>query len=429
MKKFVLVALALLLALPAVSYAGSMTSRWDVTFGGYVKFDMAYSDQYQTADGYVVNRKGGTSDVANDKYGNTSMAAGETRMNFAIKGPDAAGAKTGAFIEGDFRGVSSGNNYGAFQLRHAFMTMTWPTAKLVIGQTWQPWGMPYSVNALGICDDSAFMKGLRQPEVYVTTKLSKEFSFTIGLASPANSLGGTAGANNDDRQRYDTSRDGFPHVMGEIAFGTDKCGKIGPNGLKMGVGGFLGQVKRIKNAAAANLDDDKKSTWATAFRAFIPIIPEKKMNKAGAFAISGNAFLGQGPRTGTSTYGYLAPGISMDFYQDNLQNIYAPGYAGFFALATYYFTNKFYANASYGYLKFNWSDAFKSDPANCNNLNGYNQLLVNLMYDLNPAIRFGVQWSNFNVTYAGAVNASAGVHINERVGTLNVYRFGAYYFF
>jgi hypothetical protein len=44
------------------------------------------------------------------------MSGAETRFNFLIKGPDLWGAKTSAFIEGDFRGTSTGNQYGGFQL-------------------------------------------------------------------------------------------------------------------------------------------------------------------------------------------------------------------------------------------------------------------------------------------------------------------------
>ena len=45
MKKIVVVMLALFLAIPAISYAGSATSRWDLTIGGVVKFDVGWTDQ------------------------------------------------------------------------------------------------------------------------------------------------------------------------------------------------------------------------------------------------------------------------------------------------------------------------------------------------------------------------------------------------
>ena len=44
MKKIVVVMLALTLAIPAVSFAGSATSRWDLTIGGDIKTDFAYSN-------------------------------------------------------------------------------------------------------------------------------------------------------------------------------------------------------------------------------------------------------------------------------------------------------------------------------------------------------------------------------------------------
>ena len=49
MKKFIVIALALFLAIPAISFAGSATSRWDVTIGGYIKADFGYATQGQGA--------------------------------------------------------------------------------------------------------------------------------------------------------------------------------------------------------------------------------------------------------------------------------------------------------------------------------------------------------------------------------------------
>ena len=45
MKKTLVIMLALFLAIPAISYAGSATSRWDMTIGGNIKFDMGWADQ------------------------------------------------------------------------------------------------------------------------------------------------------------------------------------------------------------------------------------------------------------------------------------------------------------------------------------------------------------------------------------------------
>jgi hypothetical protein len=45
MKKLVIVAIAVLLALPAVSFAGAATSRWDLAINGYVGVFAQFADQ------------------------------------------------------------------------------------------------------------------------------------------------------------------------------------------------------------------------------------------------------------------------------------------------------------------------------------------------------------------------------------------------
>ena len=51
MKKVLIVVVALLLALPAASFAGSATSRWDLTIGGFVKVDAGYTSQADGSSG------------------------------------------------------------------------------------------------------------------------------------------------------------------------------------------------------------------------------------------------------------------------------------------------------------------------------------------------------------------------------------------
>ncbi len=50
MKKVVILFVAVMLALPAMSFAGSATSRWDLTIGGMVKLDYFYADQSSNQD-------------------------------------------------------------------------------------------------------------------------------------------------------------------------------------------------------------------------------------------------------------------------------------------------------------------------------------------------------------------------------------------
>ena len=133
----------------------------------------------------------GSYDNQADEYGNFFSAAGETRLNFLIKGPDGWGAKTLGFIEGEFRGTTGGSNYGTFALRHAYMRMQWANDALTIGHTWQKWGYipTYSNILLGVNMLTAFQRGGRQPQIMWDHKFTKNFNMSFGIISPTNSLG------------------------------------------------------------------------------------------------------------------------------------------------------------------------------------------------------------------------------------------------
>jgi hypothetical protein len=57
MKKLIALGVALMLAIPAMSYAGSATSRWDLTIGGMVQVDVSYADQSANQDLRIAERE------------------------------------------------------------------------------------------------------------------------------------------------------------------------------------------------------------------------------------------------------------------------------------------------------------------------------------------------------------------------------------
>ena len=104
MKKTIIVLLALFLALPAVSFAGSATSRWDMTIGGYVKFDMGWGSQSQGRTPIVAQRQGfGPYDNAVDQNGNFYMYSGETRLNFLVHRSRCVGREDIRLYRGSFQ--------------------------------------------------------------------------------------------------------------------------------------------------------------------------------------------------------------------------------------------------------------------------------------------------------------------------------------
>ena len=452
MKKFIVIALALFLAIPAISYAGSATSRWDVTIGGYIKADFGYATQGQGADYAVAAREsyGGYENLA-DEYGNFFSAGGETRLNLLIKGPDGWGAKTMGFIEGDFSGRtagtgSQGRDYGAFALRHAFMKMQWANDALTIGHTWQKWGlMPSFANVLlGWNMLGAFLKGSRQPQIMWDHTINKNFNFSFGIISPTNSLNSQNGANVVDNFTLSP----YPFFEGEFTYTSDACGKIGPWQMLMSLSGFYGWDRQTYATSvvtspgacgpgcvpgrdvnnAYKYGDDLENAWGAAFKAFIPIIPEKKGDKGGAFSLSGIMFMSQNP----SWYmGPLAIGAYNTGAASNPSYKYPKVWGGWGQL-TYWFTDKLFMSGWYGYMKYTLSNSFKDGvySATANNfVESETQYIVNLSYDVNPAMRLGLEWDYIKTKYANYGTPVPGGGFADKKGSLNAFRIGAWYFF
>jgi len=428
MKKSVITAIALFLLMPSLSFAGSATSRYDLTIGGYVKFDMGYATQGVGADySNAVRSSYQGNQNQNDEYSNIYAASGESRLNFLIKGPEGWGAKTSAFIEGDFRGTQGGGTYGVFALRHAYIKMDWANTSLIMGQTWNRWGNIGTTSniVLGVNDVNPFLRGQRQPQITVEQRFSKNWSASLGLYSPANSLGTAGGAT----QVNSFTMSGLPFAEGEIVFKSDACGKIGPRNLLFGLGGYIGQDKHsyISQAAAAGTpqkySDDKVNSWGVALKGFIPIIPEKKGDKTGALALSGNIFTGQDMSWFASAYpGAWAVGAA------NSRHYSAPIVTGGFGNLQYYFTDKLFVTGLYGYASVNLSTPYAQVAANVNGIRNLQHIMVNLSYDLNPAIRLGVEYANIYTRYANFQTVVAGQYYDTK-GSVNSVRIGAWYFF
>ncbi|MCX5804421.1 MAG: hypothetical protein NTU69_12995, partial [Proteobacteria bacterium] len=61
-----------------------------------------------------------------------------------------------------------------------------------------------------------------------------------------------------------------------------------------------------------------------------------------------------------------------------------------------------------------------ANPKNITNLQNF---VLNLMYDVNPAVRFGLEYTRITTGYASRTAATQGN------GSMDAFRFGAYYFF
>ncbi|MCX5817731.1 MAG: hypothetical protein NTX75_16075 [Proteobacteria bacterium] len=431
MKKFVVVLLALFLAVPAVTYAGSVTSMYDVTIGGYVKMDLGWQNQNLGPD-YSAAVRGSRPNNQNkyDEYGSLYSYAGETRLNLGIKGPDAWGAKTSAFIEGDFRGASISSTAGVFELRHAFIKFDWAQDSLLIGQYWNDWGYIPSFFIVGNGDLNPMGRGNRQPQVRWTHTWNKNFSGFLGIYSEYNTLaGGTIAANTQN----DNARSLMPHYMGEFKWQTDSCGKIGPWLTQLAFGGFYGQEKKTYvDTTGTRWNDDNVNSWSIALKGYIPIIPEKKGNKAGALGFSGATFMGQN----NGLYYTSGPAVSYDAALNPNGAYYSAAatvnYGGWGQLS-YYFTDNIWINGIYGTFSNNFNpNTFRAVGANAIRTNQH--MFLNIIYDVNPAVRLGIEYARVMTGYAAYGPGTAGTDAAnannlDRSGTMDSVRMAAWYFF
>ena len=460
MRKFLVFLVVVLLAVPSISFAGSATSRWDMTLGGYVKFDLSYATKAVGTDNRLspVDSKGGR-DRGQDETGSLTWGDAETRLNWAVKGPDAWGAKTSAFVEGDFRAASASRgttNQGEFGLRHAFMKFDWPTTTLLIGHTWQAWGMIPTLSTLAFSEEHFNKGATRVPQIRLTQKFGG-FAVTAAAQSPydvltSNNIGNDPRANSL-----------IPDLVLDFSYASKACGKIGPFGLKVGVGGFWGKDKyEYRTFNSTKIDDETVDRYGAGLYWYVPIIPEKKEgDKAMAFAFTGQLFAGKGMATYLPGYTHTGqvPGYSTfasypgaynrrngdALIVTNPTNLTAatqgfdPAYYmtnGGWVQGTFYFTDKLFTNVVYG-AEFNhasnqfktryttdYGSALYASESGIGVPERIQNVVVNVMYDVNQAIRFGIEYDWVNTTYAYRGDAT---HSNK--GDFSSVRVGAYYFF
>jgi hypothetical protein len=150
-----------------------------ISFSGFVKTDIFF-DSRQTVnarDGHFLlfpeNEKldaDGNDINAKSSYNFLSI---QTRLAGSITGPDALGAKTSGYIEGEFFG-NINPNINSFRLRHAWVKLNWKKAELLIGQWWHPMFVPEcSPATVSFNTGAPFVVFSRNPQVKFTRSFGK----------------------------------------------------------------------------------------------------------------------------------------------------------------------------------------------------------------------------------------------------------------
>lgn len=117
----------------------------------------------------------------NDHW-NYNILSIQTRVAGSIWGPDALGAKTSAYIEGEFFGnINPAIN--TFRLRHAYIKLNWKTTEFLAGQTWHPmFATDCYPGTVSFNTGAPFLVFSRNPQLRVTQKVGK-FQFLLAAMS------------------------------------------------------------------------------------------------------------------------------------------------------------------------------------------------------------------------------------------------------
>jgi len=439
MKRIFVLVLALCLVVPAISYAGSATSRWDLTIGGTVKTTIGYSLNKSAGDlstGGVPTRDDKTGfSTANNKYGNWIWGGGETGLNFTVRGPDAWGAKTSAFIAGDFVGVWGGATYGSFDLVVSTINLDWANSSLQFGMAGGGWGMFPTFAGIGWSDFTGGFKGPApvNPQVNFTQRLTKEFSVKFGLADQSDN---NSGINSFNGGPTSFTRGDYPLIFTVVKYESDKCGKVGPWLLTFKASGAWAQDKRtFAQTDRIKAVDKSRDMWYADFGVLVPIIPQKNDgNKGGALYFDGlvqqsqdfDAYLGGianfiGDAAGVTSYTRpfsAGTGGAITSTPDVAANKLTSGYAH----VGYYFTDAFSFNAFYMYATVAQSAAFhRFFP---NDVRNFREAIAQFQYEVNPALKFQVFWDHALARFNG--NGPTGT---KNTGLSDSIKFSAFYYF
>jgi hypothetical protein len=439
MKKLVIVAIAVLLALPAVSFAGAATSRWDLAINGYVGVFAQFADQETIMMGpaYNASRRTGNRENRTDEFGNFAVQI-DPRITFLINGPDAFGAKTSANIQFDFSGMGSAANVGAdngeAKIRYAMMKFDWANDTILFGNWVQNYrdgagGQPPPGLGTLVALPGGF-GGPRETQLRWEHRFGKNFATKIALVYPTlegwklNGFNGTDNTTNNSASDY--TRSNLPFLSGMVRYNSDACGRIGNFNLVAGMSGVYGQksLMRSTDGTARGTIYSQKNEDGWLGEAFfqIPIIPERNQNKAGALLFYANAMAGQG----LSPYSpqlfpaaYLRSAADTDDYSTPRGYAYEAGFM-------VWLHDKVWLSPSYNDMRTQLSSYYKDRIATVNTVDRMQNYNLYLGYAPTPAITMGIEYTRIVTHYArsAAVNGA-----NKNSGIANAVRFGAYYYF
>jgi hypothetical protein len=419
--------------------ASPVTSKFNLSIGGYAALDFAYNSQNMGSNGFVYPAApaGGLSPVGSNlaKERQSQFSARDSRFWLKVAGPTFLGAKTNALIEADFLGSNQGSNeVGNVRLRHAYGSLDWTNTQVLFGQFWDIFG-PASAGTLDF-RHGATTGDPNDPRV-AQLRLTQKVNF-----NSSNYLKLVAGVQNPVQENINTtggqSSGEVPNAAGQIMFVSNDLGVApGPLGMSMNSlqAGFFGlwgtQKETILNGAT--LVNKNVDVYGYGFYGFVPILKSKDgKSRAMTASLETQAFISAGNNwDGANASSNLAftnatatspPAPSSTIPQSLYRNQSAAKGYGAYGQVIFYpiqdmgITTGYMRRNAMNYAAFNSANTFEK----------YNELYyANVTYDLNAAVKVGVEYEHGKTQYGGApFSATLGDW-----GQVNIVRTAFYYFF
>jgi hypothetical protein len=419
MKKRFLSALAFLAVVlfGVDAIAGNISTEFDAKIGGYVKLDYIRQTFHTDIPQFATLS---TVTPANEDDDQSQFTARQSRLNLIVTGPEYLGAKTRAFVEGDFFGPGGTNDRGNFRLRHANFTLDWEEqgTQLMFGQFWDIFG-PFAASTLEF-GTGANIGGANNPRI-AQARVTRKIKF-----NEENWLTVIAGL--QDPQQDD--EEGPTNVAAQVMFQTKALGAspgywgLPMQPLTLNVFGLFGEDDTTGAADGADASESFDS-WGAGFYTHVPILKSSDgKSRAGTLTFEGQAYIAEGlTHVNATQYSFLA---------DATGDVDAAKGYGAVGQLIFYPTQPLGITAGYGRRGIRDTKEYREaasleaaarpfgtlgDPAGT--IRSYNDAYwANVTYDVSN-VRFGIEYMHLETHYIGSDAEPEG----------DRFQFSAIYFF
>lgn len=414
---------AILCATPLVAFAEPVTSKFNLSIGGFVKLDYAHNSVNLGQSGGLTPASGAIpkSSSAAGQQEQSIFTARQSRLWFKASGPQFMGAKTSSHVETDFYGdPAAAAESPQMRLRLAYGSLDWENTQVIFGQYWDAFG-PYLASTVDFRSGAVTgaANNPRVPQIRVTQKINlnsdNTFNLTLAVQDP-NQI-----ANNNQALTVTaapgavstaapTNYGDVVNTAGQIMFSSKALGAapsylgLAMKPLTLGVFGLYGNAK-------VSATDKKLDSYGAGAYVFVPVMKSSDgKDRAMTMSLEGQAY----------------EAANMAFNQATAASVIgtatnpkpAKGY-GIGAQAIFYPTQELGLTAGFGrrgaidYSDYTAKDFQKSTT----------QYYANASYDLNTAVRVMTEYQYMETQY-GNVTANT-----SDKGTADIFRVAAFYFF